>query len=296
MTRRIFFVAMIAALTALSLIGCGGGGSGDTQASDPGRLLVVRDDGGNKDIYTLSTDGTIVNRLTTDSAVDNEPRWSPDQKKIVFVREKSSVLESVFVMDANGSNAIELTPGENAFDPRWLPNGKIVYASGVGSASEIYMMNADGSNKTRLTTDAIGDICPEVSPDGLTIAYMKNISGTHQIYFMSPGGTNQRALIGSGGVAIGSLAFSKDSTQLAYVTSRDGNKEVYLINTDGTNERRLTNNSADDFSVNWSPDGSKLLFASLRDGSAELYTMNPDGTSQTRITNNSVLDIPFGWR
>ena len=86
------------------------------------------------------------------------------------------------------------------------------------------------------------------------------------------------------------------SSQLAFVSSPSGTKEVFLVNSDGTNQRRLTNNSADDFAINWSPDGSKLLLASMRDGNSELYSMNPDGTGQTRITTNSVSDVPFGWR
>ena len=286
---------MLALLGVLTLTGCGGGKSTTTNPTT-GRLLVVRDEGRNKDIYTLGEDGTVVQRLTTDPAVDNEPRWSPDQSKIAFVRELAGG-ESIFVMNADGSGAVELTPGLVAYDPRWLPNGKLAYAMGVGAASEIWVMNADGSGKTRLTSDTIGDICPEISPNGATIAYMKNIGGTHYIYLMNPDGTNQRGLSDpGGGVVVGSLAFSKDSSQLAFVSSPSGTKEVFLVNSDGTNQRRLTNNSADDFAINWSPDGSKLLFASMRDGNNELYTMNPDGTGQTRITTNSVSDIPFGWR
>lgn len=286
---------------SLGLAGCGGSNDGGGTATG-GRLLVVRDDGGNKDIYSLNLYGTVAARLTSGAANETQPRWSPDKTKVAFVTELAT-RQTVCMMNADGSGIADLTPGENAFNPRWTPSGKIVYAAGEGDGSEIWTMNADGSGKTRLVTDGIGDICPETAPDGGTIAYMKNVSGNHIIYLMNADGTNQRPLLGPGTVAIGSLAFSKDGTKIAYVASEGGNKEIYLIPVNGVTQdnvgtllKRLTNNATDDFSVNWSPDGSKLLFASMRDGNSELYSMNPDGTGQTRLTNNAVSDVPYGWR
>jgi Tol biopolymer transport system component len=287
-------VALLALGAAIAAGGCGGGGGG----TETSRLLVVRTVDGNTDIYTTDLSGQNAVRLTDSPAIDEKARWSPDGTTIVFVRRVAGGNPTVCRMNADGSSVRDLTPGIVATDPRWFPDGtKIVYTAGVGDAAEIWKMSADGASKTRLTDDAVGDLCPSVSPDGGTIAYMKTtagILGTHDVWLMNADGANPRPLLP--GVVVGSLAWSPGGQDLAVVTDRDGNREIYRVRIGDSFLVRLTDNPAADFSVNWSPDGSSLLFASDRDGNNEIYRMAPDGSGQTRLTVNTISDIPVGWR
>ena len=58
------------------------------------------------------------------------------------------------------------------FSPSWSPDGtKIAFTSHMDDNREIYIMNADGSNQTRLTNEPTGDFYPSWSPDGTRIAF-----------------------------------------------------------------------------------------------------------------------------
>jgi dipeptidyl aminopeptidase/acylaminoacyl peptidase len=58
--------------------------------------------------------------------------------------------------------------------------------------SEIYVMNSDGTNQTRLTNNSATDYEPTFSPDGSKIAFTSNRDGNDEIYVMNSDGTNQR--------------------------------------------------------------------------------------------------------
>ncbi len=86
-----------------------------------------------------------------------------------------------------------------------------------------------------------------------------------------------------------------EAGRIVFVSDKDGNPEIYSINTDGVDPDRLTNNTADDHSPQWSPDGSQIAFVSTRDGNPEIYIMNANGTGITRITHNPSEDLDPAW-
>jgi hypothetical protein len=155
--------------------------------------------------------------------------------------------------------------------------------------TEIYVMNADGANQTRLTNNMKHDYRASFSPDGSKIAFGSDRDGNFEIYVMNADGTNQTRLTNN--PAKDEIPnFSPDGSKIAFESNRDGNTEIYVMNADGTNQTRLTNNPARDGNPAFSPDGSKIVFESFRDGNEEVYVMNTDGTNQTRLTNNPAGD------
>jgi Tol biopolymer transport system component len=174
----------------------------------------------------------------------------------------------------------------------YRPNAKIVFSSYRDGQFELYSINPDGSEETRLTVhDYSDDYWPEYSPDGTQIAFTSGRGDDlyYQIYVMNADGTNVRRITTNQTGHNAESAWSPDGTQLVYRSSRNaGDWEIYAINVDGTNERRLTYSAGADIDPAWSPDGTKIVFPSFRNSPSniELYTMNADGSNQLNITNN----------
>lgn len=111
------------------------------------------------------------------------PQWSPDGTKILFI--KGSVADNearIWVCDADGGNAKQLTKGEdfNDIDASWSNDGKkIIFSSSRSEINDIhnydiYIMNADGSDITQLTSNASRDDSPVLAADGKTVFFRSN--------------------------------------------------------------------------------------------------------------------------
>jgi Tol biopolymer transport system component len=160
-------------------------------------------------ISVMNADGTNQTRFSGQPGFD--PRWSPDGTKIVFVSGDIFDYSSreIYVINADGSNVQRLTNNPTGeADPRWSPDGtKIAFVrrrvgtpqcpSGAFCSNEIYVMNANGTNQTRLTDSPAGDFSPIFSPDSTKIAFISHRDGNSEIYVMNADGSNQTRLTNS---------------------------------------------------------------------------------------------------
>lgn len=178
-----------------------------------------------------------------------------------------------------------------------VTNGKIVFNSFRNDPNgDIFIMDASGTNQTRLTNNSAVDLQPQWSPDGAKIVFRseRDGGGLSAIYVMNADGSNQIRLTNNGFDA--APAWSPDGTKIVYRSIRmDGNPDIYVMNADGSNQIRLTNSPANDAQPRWSPTGAQIVFMSERDGNQEIYTMNADGGNQTRLTNSAGDDANPDW-
>jgi Tol biopolymer transport system component len=232
------------------------------------------------------------------STTDQRAAAVASNGKIAFTSDRV-----IYTINPNGSDLLQLTPAGNDFVdrfPSWSPDGaKIAFGRIISPVkSEIYVMNADGSNPTRITNNSFSDSQPLWSPDGTKIAFVSNRDGNDEIYVMNADGSNQTRLTNNADFDF-DPEWSPDGTKIVFTSSRDfpgiaGNIsngfEIYLMNADGSNPIRLTNNDSSDAEPSWSPDGTRIAFSSQRDGLPLVYVMNVNGSNQVTITPSTILD------
>ena len=164
--------------------------------------------------FVMNSDGSNVARFSPDSArfanalaavngkslVPLEPDLSPDGTQIVFSHGQRNDADKwrsdLFLINADGSNLRKIPGTEQSYQARWSPDGRsIVFDSGAWENWQIYLMNSDGSDPHRLTSNTAVDARPVWSPDGRQIAFHSNQHGGKiEIYVMEADGSNQKQL------------------------------------------------------------------------------------------------------
>jgi len=171
--------------------------------------------------------------------------------------------------------------GEGDFESTNL-GGKLVYSSEQDSNSEIYVVDANGKNQTRLTYNNVGDYDPEWSPDGTKIAFSSYRDGNEEIYIMNADGTNPVRLTDNT-ARDWDPTWSSDGTRIAFISDGDCNNRLWVMQSDGSSPIEINTATAHD--PEWSPDGSRIAFVCPIVGPATdaVCLVNPDGSSLTEI-------------
>ena len=131
--------------------------------------------------------GTAV-KLIASSRFDQEPQYSPDGNRIVFVSYRSGASE-IWTCDSDGSNPVQLTSLGATTSPRWAPDGKsIAFSSDAEGHFAAYVVDAEGGAPRRLTSDPSMEYMPSWSRNGEWIYFTSNRNGNFQNFKMPAGG------------------------------------------------------------------------------------------------------------
>ncbi|HAB54401.1 MAG: hypothetical protein A2315_03485 [Ignavibacteria bacterium RIFOXYB2_FULL_35_12] len=188
---------------------------------------------------------------------------------------------------------------DDTVSPQENLNYKIVFISDrdsdgqihieLGIKGEVYTMNIDGTNQTRITENDFWDTSPKYSPDGKKIVYASAIDWLMSyIYIMDSDGSHIINL-GNGNYP----TFSNDNSKVLYQTSG----LMGIMNADGSNKKVLTDwadsiysTLGQDFPLQFSSDDRRILFISNRNNNDDIYTMTIDGNDVKRLTNSEGYD------
>jgi TolB protein len=164
---------------------------------DGSKIAYVSDADGGQVISLMTPDGTGAQPLSPKELHAIHPSWAPDSKSLLYCTTDDldpprKNAADIFRIDISSRQVTRLTTaGINTY-PRLSPDGKRIAFRKILDVmnSEVFVMNADGSNPQNLTNDPAYDGWPAWSPDGSKIAFASNRRGNHRIYVMDADGKN----------------------------------------------------------------------------------------------------------
>ena len=342
--RFLVLKLVLAGLLLAAVAACGeSGDSASVQdlAEDGIVFASNRDDRFSSDIYVMSPDGSEVARLIDSDTWDLHPAWSPDRSRIAFLRLplgepllgplEGANRHEIWVWPIDGSGGVKIADLAAEWSPEWSPDGqRIGFNSDRDGASHFYLVNADGSNLTKLANSEGGPNRPAWSPDGNRLA-LDVLGGIDSVDLDS---SDIRSLINNGNA--GAPAWSPDGARIAFhqsggngigvanadgsdlhnvgsgdarlpVWSPDGSRIAYessgiiwVVDADGSGLAQVSSGGEGDPSFYydltpvWSVDGTMIAFGCRR-GDFEICTVNADGSNELQITDNDATDMHVGW-
>jgi len=248
-----------------------------------GKVVFFSHVDGDYEIYTMNINGSNLRQLTknsasiTDSAIDDEPSFSPDGREIVFSSGRQGQ-DTEFIYDYQG---------------------RVI---GTGSAktgtSDIYIMNSDGKNQIPLTYNTLNSD-PFFSPDGKKIIFNSLLIGNHTLTRMIDIDIREERILSFGG---GQVEFSSDGKKIFDNFEND----ISVINIDGTNRIKLTHFSGSQGTSDSKPGiafalssgGEKLAFVTIEGKNNHInrlfnfYIMNMDGSDLKKIYKLEAMQAP----
>jgi Lysyl oxidase/WD40-like Beta Propeller Repeat len=244
------------------------GGSGAQTPRD--HVVFVR--GG--DLWAVLPDGSSSRRLTATAAAESAPALSPDGTQIAFASDASGERE-IHVMRADGTQMRRRTynAARDDTEPAWSPDGRRLAWSSQG---DVYVMNADGSQKAPVAATAAEELEPAWSPNGRELVYS---AGGDLFITPAAGGAPRQLTIGPTNdrqpdwSSRGDVAYARDSA-------------LFVVPAEGGAQRQLTTGLVADTGPSWAPDGSRLAFARAAARGFELYVARADGTAARRLATN----------
>ncbi len=263
-------------------------------------ISAVAKESGSFQLWAVSFPAGELVKMTNDLSSYEGVSVSSDGSRLLSSRHDRSV--NLWVVPIGDSAAArQLSPENSASDGidglAWTPDNKIVYTVRTQSGSDLWMVDANGSNQKQLTLNARRNMMPAISRDGRFIAFISNRTDKMRLWRMDIDGGNLKQLTDDSGEAL-KPEWSIDGTRILYDSFRDKKLKIWQLPLLGEPPTQLSNITADGPTI--SADG-KLLACKFGEGTKEsplrlaIFSMN-GGEPLQQLHYPAVTKSPlFRW-
>jgi TolB protein len=246
-------------------------------------------------LYTMDNDGT--GKILLATGVFSKPEWSGDGKYLLY----TGIWANIFRVSTDGAELLNLT--NDAYQcavPTWSPDNQHIAFISIGITGDLYIMNKDGSNVTKLTS--LGTCSPFQAPKWIngssSLFFLAGYDGATDFTIVNTDGSNLHQITNET-IWEGESSISDDGTKICFAGSSGSNWNIYTMNNDGTSLKSLTGNEGNNHYPSLSPDNLLIMFQSYRNGADGIYLMHYDGSNLKLIFDKAIYEVdwsPIGRR
>jgi len=239
------------------------------------------------ELYVADYDGQNRQRVMSSPLPLMSPAWSPKGDYLAYVSFERRV-STVFVQHLRTGKkvAVSARAGING-SPSYSPNGDKLALTLSGSTGnlDIYTLDLNTQELTRLTTDASIDTEAVFAPDG-SIFFTSDRAGSPQIYQLKPGSSERPKRITFSGNYNARPRVSPDGKQLGLLTQADGGYRIAVQDL-ATGTVTVLSRGRQEESPSFAPNGAMLIFAGRERGHGVLQTVSIDGLTSARLDSGA---------
>jgi Tol biopolymer transport system component/DNA-binding winged helix-turn-helix (wHTH) protein len=198
---------------------------------------VVRGDG---NIWRIDLTAKVLHpeRLIASTVRDVYPQYSPDGRKVAFHTDRSDEAMQVWVSDADGRNARQLTFMKSGITgtAHWSPDGKtITFDSNSSGIYQVYSMSSDGGKVQQLTQGNYGNFGTTWSRDGHWIYYTSRKSGRNELWKMHSDGGGALQVTHNGSM----MGVESPDGKTIYFCKETGSGSIWKMPAEGGAEEQV---------------------------------------------------------
>ncbi len=285
----------LAMLCAASAMGCFVGqwfGGGDLP-----RIAYIAGDGEDARAWVSQPGQADPVRISPRDTIVKAVRWSPGQRYLAWVTGGEVPLLMLYDFDEEETRVL-VSGVDESQPPIWAPDAdRIAYVSATTDAPDIYMVELETGEETRLTFSDARETIGGWSPDGQWLVFTQ--ADHDGLLLRNPNGVNLIELTDG---ADSDPVWSPKGDRIAFLRDSSEDQDIYVLRptksddwADDTDELAVANAEYDETDPSWSADGRRLAFVVRFDDQSEIFTVLVDGTERKQLTYNTAEDLMPDW-